>query len=170
IAGVIEHAPALTALLCPTVNSYKRLVTGTAQRPSWAPVYVAYGDNNRSAMVRIPYGRIEIRIGDGAMNTYLATAAIIAAGLDGVDRQLAAPAPQNINFYELSPSQLEEINVSRLPDNLGDALTALEQDEVLSEALGYQIVQNYLTMKREEWNDYQHFVSEWELKRYLTFF
>ncbi|WP_299200334.1 type III glutamate--ammonia ligase [uncultured Amphritea sp.] len=170
IAGILEHAAALTAILCPTVNSYKRLVTGTPDRPSWAPVYVAYGDNNRSAMVRIPYGRIEVRIGDGAMNTYLATAAIIAAGLDGIERELSPPPAQSLNFYDLTAVQLGELGVSRLPATLGDALTALEQDVLLAEALGSQLINNYIILKRQEWNAYQATVSAWEIDRYLTFY
>ncbi|WGI26416.1 type III glutamate--ammonia ligase [Halomonas alkaliantarctica] len=170
IAGVIEHAPALTALLCPSVNSYKRLITGTPQSPSWAPVFIAYGDNNRSAMVRIPYGRIEVRIGDSSMNPYLATAAIIAAGLDGIDRELQAPSAHSVNFYDLSPRQVDELDVARLPENLNEALKALEADSILTDALGERLVASFLGMKRQEWNAYHCAVSEWEINRYLTFY
>lgn len=170
IAGVIEHAPALAALLCPSVNSYKRLITGTAQSPSWAPVFIAYGDNNRSAMLRIPYGRIEVRIGDGSMNPYLATAAIIAAGLDGMDRGLEAPEAHSVNFYDLTPERVDELAVARLPENLNEALNALETDSFLTEALGGRLVASFLRLKREEWNEYHRSVSEWEINRYLTFY
>lgn len=170
IAGVIEHAPALTALLCPSVNSYKRLVRGAPGNPSWAPVFITYGNNNRSAMLRIPYGRIEVRIGDGSMNPYLAVAAIIAAGLDGVDRELSPPEAHAINFYELSPAQVDEMGVGRLPETLNDALNALEENKFLCEALGERLVGSFLKMKRKEWHDYHSTVSEWELNRYLTFY
>ncbi len=170
IAGVIEHAPALAALLCPSVNSYKRLVTGTLANPSWAPVFIAYGDNNRSAMLRIPYGRIEVRIGDSSMNPYLAVAAIIAAGLDGVDRELSAPEAHSLNFYDLTPAQVDELGVSRLPETLNDALDALEGDRFLCEALGERLVGSFLKMKRQEWQEYHRTVSEWEIDRYLTFY
>ncbi len=170
IAGVMQHAKALCALLCPSVNSYKRLMVGTAERPSWAPVFIAYGDNNRSAMVRIPYGRLEIRIGDSAMNPYLATAAIIAAGLDGVDRELAAPEPQSLNFYELSLQAIADMGVDRLPENLKDALDELDADSVLKDALGPELVNSFIKLKRSEWHEYHRAVSEWEIERYLTFY
>ncbi|MGH1430245.1 MAG: type III glutamate--ammonia ligase [Neptuniibacter sp.] len=170
IAGVIEHAPALTALLCPSVNSYKRLVLGSPGNPSWAPVFIAYGDNNRSAMVRIPYGRLEVRIGDGSMNTYLATAAVIAAGMDGIERGLEAPQPHAINFYDLSSEQLNDLNVSCLPDNLSYALDALDEDTLLAEALGERLVASFIKLKRQEWTEYHNTVSDWEINRYLTFY
>ncbi len=170
IAGVMSHAKALCALLCPSVNSYKRLVTGSVQNPSWAPVFIAYGDNNRSAMLRIPYGRIEVRIGDSSMNPYLATAAIIAAGLDGIDRELTPPEPQGINFYDLSLAQVDALGVERLPENLDAALDALEADEFLAEALGPRLIASFLKLKRQEWQEYHRTVSEWELNRYLTFY
>ncbi len=170
IAGVMEHAPALAALLCPSVNSYKRLITGTPQSPSWAPVFIAYGDNNRSAMLRIPYGRIEVRIGDSSMNPYLATAAIIAAGLDGIDRELEAPEAHSINFYDLTPEQVDELGVARLPENLNEALKALAADTFLAEALGERLIDSFLRLKRQEWHEYHRAVSEWEINRYLTFY
>jgi glutamine synthetase len=170
IAGVMAHAPALAALLCPSVNSYKRLICGTPQSPSWAPVFIAYGDNNRSAMLRIPYGRIEVRIGDSSMNPYLATAAIIAAGLDGIDRQLTPPAPQAVNFYALDPQAIDALGVARLPENLAAALDALEADGFFAEALGERLIASFLRLKRQEWQDYHRTVSAWEIDRYLAFY
>ncbi|MDO9201913.1 MAG: type III glutamate--ammonia ligase, partial [Hydrogenophaga sp.] len=170
IAGVIAHAPALCALLCPSVNSYKRLVTGTPEQPSWAPVFMAWGDNNRSAMVRIPYGRIEVRIGDSAMNPYLATAALIAAGLDGIDRELEPPPPHARNFYAMSDTELKALGIERLPENLKEALDALEADRFMAEALGERLMGSYLSLKRQEWQEYHRTVSEWEINRYLSFF
>ena len=106
-AGLLAHAPALTALCNPTVNSYKRLVVGRSLTgATWAPAYISYGDNNRSTMVRVPGERIELRLPDGACNPYLATAAVIAAGLDGVERELSPGAPANENLYEWSPAKL----------------------------------------------------------------
>ena len=170
LAGVMRHAKALTALLCPSVNSYKRLVSGTPERPSWAPVYIAYGDNNRSAMLRIPYGRIEVRIGDSSMNTYLATAAIIAAGLDGIDQDLRPAAPINTNFFTLSHKEVDELGVERLPETLNDALDALDKDDLLKEALGPSLINTFISMKRTEWQDYHRHVSQWEVDRYLEFY
>ena len=170
IAGIIEHAPALCALLCPSVNSYKRLTSGTPGSPSWAPVFIAYGDNNRSAMVRIPYGRIEVRIGDSSMNPYLAQAAIIAAGLDGIDRELRPPEPHSVNFYDLGGDEIAELGVSRLPENLSDALNALQRDSLLREALGERLIDSFLKLKRAEWRAYHGTVSEWEINRYFTFY
>ncbi len=106
-AGLLAHAPALTALCNPTVNSYKRLVVGRSLTgATWAPAYISYGDINRSTMVRMPGERIELRLPDGACNPYLATAAVIAAGLDGIDRGLSPGQPANENLYEWSPAKL----------------------------------------------------------------
>lgn len=170
IAGVLTHAQALCALLCPSVNSYKRLRIGTPERPSWAPVFIAYGDNNRSAMVRIPYGRLEVRIGDSAMNPYLATAAIIAAGLDGIDRELVVREPNSVNFYELSSQAIDEMGVDRLPETLKDAIDALDYNQMLREALGNRLIDSFVALKRAEWQQYHSEVSEWEIQRYLDFY
>lgn len=167
-AGVFKHARALTALLAPTVNSYKRLVLGVPEAPSWAPVYVAYGDNNRSAMVRMPYGRIEVRTGDGSMNPYLATAAIVAAGLDGIEQNLSPGEPHNINFYGMSPVEVKQLGVEVLPENLSEAVDALEADQVLINALGPQVIGDFIKMKRQEWREYHQTVSAWETARYLS--
>jgi glutamine synthetase len=170
-AGILAHAKALTALLAPSVNSYKRLVVGrTASGTTWAPVFVAYGDNNRTAMVRIPYGRIELRVGDSGMNPYLAQAALIAAGLDGVDRRLDPGPPQNINFYALSPAEVAAKNIEVLPQSLAEAVTALAGDELFKQTLGADFIDEFVTLKREEWLDYHRHVSDWETKRYLSFF
>jgi glutamine synthetase len=168
IAGIFKHARALTAILAPTVNSYKRLVLGTPESPCWAPVYVAYGNNNRSAMVRIPYGRIEIRTGDGAMNPYLATAAIIAAGLDGIDQKLTPGEMPDIDFFALSQAQLKEMQVGLLPTNLSEAIDALEADTFFAEHLGRDVIAAFVQIKRQEWRDYHLTVSAWETSRYLT--
>jgi len=170
LGGLLAHAPALTALACPTVNSYKRLVVGRSLTGStWAPAYISYGDNNRSTMVRIPKGRLELRLPDGSCNPYLATAALIAAGLDGIDRKLDPGAPHNDNLYALTPEQLKERGIQVLPQNLEQALNALEADKVICDALG-PVAGEFLTLKRAEWLEYMRFVSDWELKSYLEFF
>jgi len=171
LAGVLTHAAPLTALLAPSVNSYKRLVVGrTASGTTWAPVFVAYGDNNRTAMVRIPYGRIEIRTGDSGMNPYLAQAAIIAAGLDGIDRKLDPGEPHNINFYALSPTEIAARNIATLPQSLHEAIDALSASTLMRDALGADFIDEFVSLKKEEWIDYHRHVSDWEVKRYLTFF
>lgn len=170
-AGILTHARALTALLAPSVNSYKRLVVGrTASGTTWAPVFVAYGDNNRTAMVRIPYGRIELRVGDSGMNPYLAQAALIAAGLDGIDRKLDPGPPQNINFYALTADEIAARKIDVLPQSLGESIKALSESELFRTTLGAQFVDEFVNLKREEWIDYHRHVSDWETKRYLSFF
>lgn len=170
LGGLLAHAPALTALCAPTVNSYKRLVVGRSLTgATWAPAYISYGDNNRSTMVRVPKGRLELRLPDGACNPYLATAAVIAAGLDGIDRKLDPGAPRNVNLYEWSDAQLKEAGIGLLPQNLGAALDALEADELITGALG-PVAKEFLKLKRMEWIEYQRHVSDWEVKQYLEFF
>ncbi|MDA8191020.1 MAG: type III glutamate--ammonia ligase, partial [Gammaproteobacteria bacterium] len=116
LAGILVHARALAALCAPTVNSYKRLVVGRSLTGStWAPAYISYGDNNRSAMVRVPGGRLELRLPDGACNPYLATAALIAAGLDGVERSLDPGAPHNLDLYTLPACERERTGIGLLP-------------------------------------------------------
>lgn len=170
LGGLLAHAPALAALCAPTVNSYKRLVVGRSLTgATWAPAYISYGDNNRSSMVRIPKGRLELRLPDGSANPYLATVAVIAAGLDGVERELHPGAPHNVNLYEWSDAQLKEAGIGLLPQNLNDALNALEADAVITNALG-PVADEFLKLKRMEWLEYMRHVSDWEVKSYLEFF
>ena len=171
MAGILHHAPALTALAAPTVNSYKRLVVGRSLTgATWAPAYISYGNNNRSTMVRIPYGRIELRLPDGSCNPYLTTAAVIAAGLDGVKRELDPGAGTTENLYDLSSDDLKKRGIGILPQNLHEALTALEQNQVIRDALGNGLTEEFLDLKRMEWVDYMRHVSDWEIKRYVEFF
>jgi len=171
LGGILAHAAPLTALLAPSVNSYKRLVVGrTSSGTTWAPAFVAYGDNNRTAMVRIPYGRIEMRTGDSGMNPYLAQAALIAAGLDGIDRKLDPGEPHNINFYALSPKEIADRNISVLPQSLNEAIDALSRSGLFRDALGSDFIDEFVSLKRDEWVDYHRHVSDWEVKRYLSFF
>ncbi|WP_417499793.1 type III glutamate--ammonia ligase [Methylophaga sp.] len=171
MAGILAHAPALSAIAAPTVNSYKRLVVGRSlSGATWAPAYISYGNNNRSTMVRIPYGRIELRLPDGTCNPYLTAAAAIAAGLDGVERQLEAGPGYDINLYDLSPEELEEKGIGILPQNLHEALTALEKDDVIKGALGEEFVKEFLELKHMEWVEYMRHVSDWEINRYVEFY
>ncbi len=169
-AGMLKHAPALAALCCPTVNSYKRLVVGRSLTgATWAPAYISYGKGNRSSMVRGPGGRIELRLPDAACNPYLATAAVIAAGMDGVNQDMDPGEPNNDNLYEYSPQQLREHGIGILPQNLEAALDALEGDALIMKALG-PVADEFLRLKRMEWIEYMRHVSDWEVASYLEFF
>lgn len=171
LAGILDHARALAAICAPTVNSYKRLVVGRAlSGATWAPAYIAYGDNNRTACVRIPGGRLELRLPDSGCNPYLVSAAVIAAGLDGIDRKLDPGVPNNDNLYEYSTVQLARAGIGLLPQNLQEAIDALQGDAVICGALGEQLAQEFISLKRMEWVEYARHVSDWETQRYLEFF
>jgi glutamine synthetase len=171
LGGLLAHARGLTALCAPSINSYKRLVVGRAlSGATWAPAYITYGDNNRTCTVRVPYGRLELRLPDGSCNPYVATIGILAAGLDGVDKKMDPGEPNNTNLYEWSPEQLRKAGIGVLPQNLNEALDALEQDSVLGAALGKDLTEEFLRLKRMEWVEYQRHVSSWEVERYLEFF
>jgi glutamine synthetase len=171
LGGILAHARALAAICAPTVNSYKRLVVGRSlSGATWAPAYIAYGDNNRTACVRIPGGRLELRLPDSGVNPYLATAAMVAAGLDGIDRKLDPGKPNNSNMYELSAAELAQQGVRVLPQNLLEAVIELERDEVICGALGPELSREFIELKRMEWTEYARHVSDWESERYLEFF
>lgn len=171
LGGILAHAPALAAIAAPTVNSYKRLVVGQSlSGATWAPAYISYGNNNRSTMVRIPYGRLELRLSDGSANPYLAAAAVIAAGLDGLARELHPGAGTADNLYDYSPAQLKAAGIGILPQNLNQAVRALEQDTVILDALGSNLAQEFITLKDMEWVEYMRHVSDWEINRYAEFF
>ncbi|MEO8418821.1 MAG: type III glutamate--ammonia ligase [Methylophilaceae bacterium] len=171
LGGLLEHAPAITALAAPTVNSYKRLIVSRSLTGStWAPSYISYGNNNRSTMVRIPYGRLELRLPDGSCNPYLTAAAVIAAGLDGVERELHPGPGHATNLYDFSPAQLQEQGIGILPQSLKEALDALEADTVIRDALGDGLSSTYLELKHAEWVEFQRHVSTWEVNRYVEFF
>ena len=171
MGGLLAHAPAICALAAPTVNSYKRLVVGQSLTgATWAPAYICYGNNNRSTMVRIPYGRLELRLPDGGCNPYLTTAAVIAAGLDGVKRELNPGDGNCDNLYDYCAAQLKEKGIGILPQNLNLAIDALENDKVIIEALGEGLMGEFIAIKRAEWIEYQRHVSDWEINRYVEFF
>jgi len=170
-AGLLHHAKALCAIAAPTVNSYKRLVVGgAASGATWAPAYICYGDNNRSAMVRIPHGRLEFRLPDSGCNPYLVHAALIAAGMDGVERELEPGDPLNINLYALSAEERIAQGIEILPQNLGEAIDELEADSVLTDAIGKEVMGEFIKLKRDEWVEYCRHVSDWEVQRYGEFF
>ena len=171
LGGLLTHARGLSAIVAPIVNSYKRLIRGAPRSgATWAPVYVTYGIANRTQMVRIPApGRFEIRVIDGAANPYLAFAAIVAAGLDGVENKIDPGAVNRENLYEMPEQELAARKIGFLPTTLAEALDALEQDAVVQAALGEIYAKEYLRVKREEWRQYNQTVSEWERERYLTY-
>lgn len=170
VAGQIKHARALSAIVAPTVNSYKRLVPGYE-----APVYICWARINRAALIRIPQyspgreqsTRAELRFPDTSCNPYLAFAVMLAAGLDGIENELQPPDPVEEDVYHFDDLRLQELNISQLPGSLGEAIHELEQDEVLMEALGEHSSRLFVEAKRTEWDEYRMQVTEWELDRYL---
>ena len=170
-AGVLAHSAALCAIASPTVNSYKRRVQDPdAAESGWAATCVAQGPANRTALIRTLRGRFEWRLPDASTNPYLAGAAMIAAGLDGIDRQLALPADVTDDLFALSPAQLAATGLPPLPQHLGDALDALAADEVVSAALGPVLLAQFQRLKRAEFQAHADHVSDWELARYAAAF
>ena len=167
IAGIMNNARAFTAITNPTVNSYKRLVPGYE-----APCYVSWSDANRSAMIRIPAKRgkatrAEIRSVDPSANPYLAMSAILASGLEGIEKKLECAERVYINLYELSREERESMGIENLPENLKDAVKELKRNSVIQEALGEHVVEKFIDAKQKEWNDFRTSVTEWEIKKYL---
>jgi glutamine synthetase len=165
IAGQLAHARGMCAVVAPLVNSYKRLVPGYE-----APVYLSWGRINRSALIRVPRAtraestRIELRCPDPSCNPYLAFAAMLAAGLDGIRRELPAPEATNENLYLDTERRA---GLQTLPASLKDALDELEQDQVICDALGPHVVERFVRAKRLEWDDCQLEVTPWEWSKYL---
>ena len=176
VAGLMDHARASIAVTCPTVNSYKRMGVGApASGATWAPAYGTYGGNNRSQMLRIPEGgRVEHRGCDGSANPYLALAVMLAAGLDGIDRNLDPGEPNRDNLFTLSKEEIAERGIVTMPPTLLHATEALVEDAVLREALGKgsggDYMDYYAEVKQREFMDYHTVVSRWEVERYLTLF
>jgi glutamine synthetase len=176
IAGLLEHAEALAAVACPTVNSYKRLAAPAPNSgAAWAPSYATYGGNDRTHMLRVPEpGRVEDRCVDGSANPYLAVSALIAAGLDGIGRGLEPGEPCELDLLALSPLEASRLGVRAMPTTLWDALDHLEIDEVLREGLGKtpdgDYVDYFVTTKRDEVRASRAEVTPWELERYLQAF
>ncbi|MFH1447907.1 MAG: glutamine synthetase family protein [Candidatus Micrarchaeota archaeon] len=171
IAGQLKHAQALSAVVAPTINSYKRLVSGYE-----APVYVCWGRINRSALVRVPKysegkemssARCEFRASDPSSNPYLAFAAMLAAGLDGIENKLEPPEPIDENIYTMSYGELEKKRIQTLPHSLKDAVVALQNDPVLKETLGGHVFERMTAAQLNDWKDYKRQVTDWEIKRYF---
>ena len=178
IGGILKHAKALTALTNPTVNSYKRLVPGYE-----APVYISWGYRNRSALIRVPAfwgngARIEYRCPDPSANPYLAFAAVLMAGLDGIKRKIKPSAYVETNVYEMNEEQRVKAGIETLPGSLGEALEELKKDRIVRDALG-KAYKNFISYKEREWEEYVEYlearelpldtkrVTEWELERYF---
>ncbi|MCL6446996.1 MAG: type I glutamate--ammonia ligase [Armatimonadetes bacterium] len=168
IGGLIRHARAITAVTNPTVNSYKRLVSGYE-----APVYIAWSFQNRSPLIRVPAKkgqstRIELRSPDPSCNPYLALAVCLKAGLEGIKKQIQPPRPCDRNIYEMTPAEREQLGIGSLPESLAEALQELEKDPLIQDALGPHVLQRFMEAKRIEWERYRVQVHPWELDEYLT--
>ncbi len=170
LAGQLAHACALSTIVSPSVNSYKRLVSGYE-----APVYICWGQNNRSALIRIPRAsknkinqsaRLEYRAPDPSSSPYLTFAALLAAGLEGIKKKMAAPEPIEDNVYEFGFNKLEKSQIGLLPESLGKAIESLEKDKLLTNLLG-PAKKRYVEIKREEWHQFLSQVTQWEIKRFL---
>jgi len=161
LGGIMAHAEGLCALMNPTVNSYKRLgAPRTTSGATWSPNTITYSGNNRTHMIRIPDpGRFELRLADGAANPYLLPAAIMAAGLDGIDRSLDPGKRLDIDMY--AEGHTVE-GAKKLPLNMLDALRALKEDEGLRAAIGEETCAAFLKLKHAEWNKYSRHLTEWE--------
>jgi glutamine synthetase len=173
IAGVLRHARAISAVIAPTVNSYKRLIArGSMSGFTWAPIFVCYGNNNRTNMLRIPMNgpRIECRAADIACNLYLGAAMILAAGLEGIEQQLDPGEPHRENMYLSTPEEIARQNIPVLPRTLGEAIDAFEADPLSEKVMGPLMFRTFIDFKRGEWLEYQSHVTDWELDRYLKFF
>ncbi|MEY8879484.1 MAG: type III glutamate--ammonia ligase [Leptothrix sp. (in: b-proteobacteria)] len=169
IAGVLAHSAALSALAAPTVNSYKRLVVGESlSGTSWAPAYVTHGPNNRTALVRTLADRFEWRLPDASANPYLAAAGLIAAGLDGIDRQLDPGPAVTDDLFALDLTAIRARGIARLPQSLTEATDALAGNDVIAAALGVTLHHELIALQRDEWLQYARHVSGWELARYVA--
>ena len=168
MGGILQHSPALTAICAPTINSYKRLVPGYE-----APVYVAYGLKNRSTLVRIPASRgngtrVELRMPDPSCNPYLAFAAMLEAGLDGMKNKVDPGEPTEIDVFNKSIEELKTLGIDVLPSSLWEAYHALEKDDVVKSTLGDHIYSQFRDIKKKEWDDYRIQVFDYELEKYLN--
>lgn len=170
IGGVIKHARSISAITCPTVNSYKRLVPGYE-----APVYIAWSYQNRSPLIRIPARRgigtrIEIRNPDPTCNPYLGLAVVLKAGLHGINNRIEPPQPVDKNIYEMDLATRQLNSIASLPENLLEAVNELSRDKLLREALGEHIYSRFILAKIKEWESYSSKVYDWEIDQYLTKF
>tara|TARA_Y100000588_G_scaffold117482_2_gene128605 strand:+ start:8566 stop:9924 length:1359 start_codon:yes stop_codon:yes gene_type:complete len=175
IGGILDHAPALCAITSPTVNCYKRLqvgegLMGARSGFTWTPAFISYGDNNRTQMIRTAGpGHLEDRTVSAACNPYLAFAAYLTAGLDGVSREIDPGEPNIGNLYDLGMDEIRNRGIKTLPQSLAEAVSELRNDEVVRGGLGV-IGEEFINIKEAEWRDYHGEVSRWEIDRYLTMF
>ena len=170
IGGILKHAKSMTALTNPIVNSYKRLIPGFE-----APVYIAWSTGNRSPLVRIPSARgvgtrIELRHPDPSCNPYLAIAAMLRAGLDGIKNKIEPGEPIEKNIFRMSDDDLNESHVEKLPANLYEALVEMSKDEIIKNALGKHVYNNYMKAKNLEWKEYTNLVRPWEISKYIKMY
>jgi glutamine synthetase len=171
IAGQLRHAREICSVFAQWVNSYKRLVPGYE-----APVYCSWSRRNRSALVRVPLyhpgkeqaTRAELRCPDPACNPYLTYAALLAAGLEGIEKGYELPEPMEKNLYHISPEDRKRLGIEQLPETLGEAIELSSESELLLRTFGEHIFNRYVEIKRQEWEDYRVQVSQWELDRYLS--
>ena len=164
MAGILRHAPAICAVMAPTVNSYKRLVVqGSMSGFTWAPVFVCYCNNNRTNMLRIPGAgsRVECRAADSSCNPYLAAAMLLAAGLEGIREGLDPGPPNLVNAYRLTPEERAAMGLTTLPRTLGEAIEAFAADPLSREVFGDAIAEAYTAFKRDEWNSFHGAISDW---------
>ena len=176
IGGIMDHAPALCGVTSPTVNCYKRLqigassLHGSTSGYTWTPAFISYGDNNRTQMIRTAGpGHLEDRTVSAGCNPYLALAAYVSAGLDGIRRELEPGEPNLGNLYDLGLEEIQRRGIRVFPQSLQESLDALEEDELVLESLG-TIAPDYVKLKRQEWKDYHRQITSWEIDRYLTLF
>lgn len=170
IAGLLRHAPEITAVTNQWVNSYKRLVPGYE-----APVYISWARRNRSALVRVPMykpgkeaaTRIEYRSPDPAANPYLAFSVMLVAGLAGIANKYDLPPPQERDIYHMSEDERKAVGINSLPGSLNEAIQLAERSYIVREALGDHVFENFIAIKKAEWDEYRTNVSQWELERYL---
>ena len=176
IGGVLDHASGASAIVAPTVNSYKRIGVGApTSGATWSPAYAAWGGNNRTQMIRVPGGpRFEHRSVDGSANPYLAAVAILGSGLDGIERKLDPGEGNTRNLYTTPLEEVEKQGIKSLPAHLLDACAHLRKDEVLRDWFGNTGTEDYIDYfaktKIDEFNAYHSEVSQWEVERYLTSF
>jgi len=171
IAGLLKHAKEICSIFAQTTNSYKRLVPGYE-----APVYIAWSRRNRSALVRVPLyhpgqekaTRCEFRACDPACNPYLTFAAMLQAGLDGIEKGYKIPKPMEQNLYHLSDAERKEKGIETLPDSLGHAIAITEESELVKKTLGEHIFSRFIEIKKKEWDDYKIQVTQYELDKYLS--
>jgi glutamine synthetase len=172
MAGQLSHVREITGVLAPIVNSYKRLTPGYE-----APVYTCWARINRSALIRVPQvskgiedkaTRIEIRCPDPSTNPYLVSAVLLKTGLEGIKKNMKAPAPVEENLFEFDDDKLAKYYINKLPSSLDEAIREMEKGKIVKETFGDYTYKRYVDAKKEEWDQYRISVTDWEVKRYLT--